>query len=99
MEVALGDIRGVDSINNVKSLGIGFGFVESVGVESLVCYDVILEKSFQVFLSVFTEEECVDSRAKLLECPVVRCKECSSRMRSFCDGIEETCFLESELES
>ena len=38
----------------------GFKFVVSIRVQGLIDDDVVLQKSLQVFLAIFTEEEAVD---------------------------------------
>jgi len=44
--------------------------VESIGVQSLIGDDVVLEQGFEVLLTSSGEQEGVDARAELLPCPV-----------------------------
>lgn len=64
MEVALGD----SGLFGVVSLVIG------VRVESLVCDNMILEQGLQILLSITTEQEAIDSWAKLLKGEIRRRK-------------------------
>jgi len=61
----------------VVNLG-GVSLVVGIGVEGVAGHDVVLEESLQVLGATLREQESVDVRAKLLECPVVRCENCAA---------------------
>lgn len=65
---------------SIERLVLASVVVESIGVQSLVDDDVILEESLEVLLAVLAEQEGIDAWAKLLESEVGRSEECTALM-------------------
>lgn len=82
------------AFGNVGHLSI-IGLVVCVRVQSVVGDDMVLEESLKVFLAVATEQEAVDSRAKLLEGKVGGSEEGSSHVvRCIVDSLKQVGFDE-----
>lgn len=74
------------------------GFVESIGVQSLVGDNMVLQKSLEILLAVFAEEEASDPRTELLECEIGWCEDCPAKVgRCIIDGFEKTGLREAKL--
>jgi len=88
------------SLGNAVLLNIcGLGFVEGIGVQSLIGYDVVLQESLEVLLTILAEEEAVDPGTELLKREVGWREYGPAEVsRSIVDGLEETGFCETELE-
>ena len=77
----------------------GFSLVVSIRVQCLIGDDVVLKKSLEVLLAIFTKEETVDLRTQLLESEVRRSEDCSSNVgRGICDSWQETSLCKSEFQ-
>ncbi len=91
MEVTFGNATLCHDIVN------GFRLVVSIRVKCLIGDDVVLQKSLEVFLAKFAEEEAVDLRTQLPEGEVGGGEDCSTKMgRSVCDSGQKTGLCEAE---
>lgn len=78
----------------------GVRLVVCIGVQCLVCNDMVLKKSPQIFLSVFAEQEAIDPGTELLKSEIRRCeKGAANVIRRIIDSFKETGLLQTELES
>lgn len=74
-----------------------FRLVVSIRVQCLVGDDVVLQKSFEIFMTMFAKEEAVDPGTQLLEGEVRGGENRSTNMvRGVCDSGQETGLCEAK---
>lgn len=74
-----------------------FRLVVRIRVQCLIGDDVVLQKSLEVFLTIFTKEEAVNPGAQLLEGEIGGGENGSANMvRGVCDSGQETGLGEAE---
>lgn len=89
------------TLGNTVLLNFSSGrLVESIRVQCLVCHNMVLQESLEIFLAVFAEEEAIDPSTELLECEIGWRKDCPAKMsRCVVNCLKETSLCKTELES